>query len=110
MASRPHLDFLIVAASHHDPASLLKLHIRDELIMRQYRVNNSLLPEIPDLNGVIVAASGDLVGIGEELNRDDLADVGRELQDGLSAAQVPDQADSVQVTSAQKAAVPLERH
>lgn len=63
MGAGPDFDFLIVATRDHDSAPLLKLYIRDELVVRQDRVDDTLLPQVPDFDSVVVASSRDLIAI-----------------------------------------------
>ena len=60
----------------------------------------ALLAQVPDLHCVVVASSCDLITIRQELNRDDLLDVGWELQDVLAAPKVPYETDAMEVTGA----------
>lgn len=78
--------------------------------MRQDRVHNSLLAQVPNLYRVVVAASGHLVSVGQKVDRDYLLDVCWELKDVLAATQIPHKADSVQVTRAEQTTVSVERH
>ena len=110
MARGPDFDFVVVAAGDHETTLFLELDVGHELVVGQNRVNNSFLAQVPYLDRVVVTGRAHLEAVGQEAHGDALADVGSKLQNVLAAAQVPNQADSVQVAREKQATVALESH
>ena len=54
--------------------------------MSQDGVHYSLLPQVPDFHRIVVATSRNLISVGQEVDRDDLVDMGWELQNVLAAS------------------------
>ena len=70
----------------------------------------ALLAQVPDLHCVVVTSSCDLIAVRQELDRDDLFHVGRELKDVLATPEVPYESNAMEVTGADERAITLEAH